>query len=214
MDPRVLPEQDDWPAAHAKNEDGISYLRRLKGGGSGTAPSEAIKNETQLPQQNGDWKDRRQSSRLRCSGSAEFRVRGSTVHMWGTLTDISLHGCYVEMNNTFPVGTRVELVLKSCGIRVEVPGTIRVSYPSLGMGIGFVDIDPEQQGALKQLLAALGGQSAFFRGMRPQSDDGLTETVRTADARALLNEVTDFFRKNQQLSRDEFHKIAKRVRRS
>ena len=214
VDPRVLPEHDGWPATPAKNEDGISYLRRLKGGSGAASSSAAIKNEAQPTQQCGDWKDRRQSPRLRCSGSAEFRTRGSAVHMWGTLTDISLHGCYVEMNNTFPVGTRVELVLKSCGIRIEVAGTIRVSYPSLGMGIGFVDIEAEQQAALEQLLAALGGQSAFFRGVRSQPYDELTETVRTVDARALVNEVTDFLRKNQQLSRDEFHKIAKRVRRS
>ena len=85
MDPRVLPEHDGWPAAPAKNEDGISYLRRLKGGSGAASSSAAIKNEAQPTQQCGDWKDRRQSPRLRCSGSAEFRTRGSAVHMWGTL---------------------------------------------------------------------------------------------------------------------------------
>jgi preprotein translocase subunit Sss1 len=35
----------------------------------------------------------------------------------------------------------------------------------------------------------------------------------TVDLRAFLDEMTEFFRKNQLLSRDEFHKIAKRVRR-
>ena len=57
--------------------------------------------------------------------------------MWGTLTDISLHGCYVEMNATSPIDTKVDLVLKSFGIRIEVSGTVRTSYPFLGMGIGF-----------------------------------------------------------------------------
>jgi hypothetical protein len=133
--------------------------------------------------------------------------------MWGTLTDISLHGCYVEMSFTFPVDTKVNLVLKSCGIRVQVSGTVRASYPFLGMGIGFAEIDPEQQLQLKQLLAALGGQSAFFRGV-PAPENAVKDTVRSADPRALLDEVTEFFRKNQLLSRDEFHQIAKRVRRS
>jgi preprotein translocase subunit Sss1 len=35
----------------------------------------------------------------------------------------------------------------------------------------------------------------------------------TVDPRAFLNEITEFFRKNQLLSREEFHEIAKRVRR-
>ena len=55
------------------------------------------------------FKDRRQSPRLRCSGSVEFRAEGSDVRIWGTLTDISLHGCYVEMSTTFPVDARVDL---------------------------------------------------------------------------------------------------------
>ncbi len=66
----------------------------------------------------------------------------------------------VEMNTTFPVGTKVNLVLKSFGIRVQAPGTVRATYPFLGMGICFAEIEPEQQLQLKQLLAALAGHSA------------------------------------------------------
>ena len=67
--------------------------------------------------------------------------------MWGTLTDISLHGCYVEMNATFPVDTKVDLVLKSFGIRIHTPGRVRATYPSLGMGICFAEIEPVRTAA-------------------------------------------------------------------
>jgi PilZ domain len=67
------------------------------------------------------------------------------VRIWGTVTDISLHGCYVEMNTTLPVGTKVDLVLKSFGVRIEAPGTVRASYPFLGMGICFAEIQLVQQ---------------------------------------------------------------------
>src|SRR5215471_14067187 len=97
-------------------------------------------------------KERRSTLRLRCSGSAEFRVEGSEVRMWGTLSDVSVHGCYVEMNNTFPVDTRVNLVLQAMGIRVQMLAVVRVSYPFLGMGLRFSEIDPGQQLQLEQML--------------------------------------------------------------
>lgn len=68
------------------------------------------------------WRGMRQSPRIRCSGSVEFRSEGSDEHLWGTLTDISLHGCYVEMSDTFPVDTNVYLVLKSFGLRIQTQG--------------------------------------------------------------------------------------------
>jgi hypothetical protein len=66
----------------------------------------------------------------------------------------------LEMNTTFPDGAKASLVLKSFGIRIETPGTVRASYPFLGMGICFAEIEPVQQMQLKQLLAALAGRSA------------------------------------------------------
>jgi hypothetical protein len=78
------------------------------------------------------------------------------ARMWGTVTDVSLHGCYVEMNTTFPAGTEVDLVLKSFGIRIETPGTVRASYPFLGMGICFAEMEPVQQMQLKQFARRTG----------------------------------------------------------
>jgi hypothetical protein len=43
-------------------------------------------------------------------------------------------------------------------------------------------------------------------------EEGINDTLRSVDPTALLAEVTEFFRKNRLLSRDEFHQIAKRVR--
>ena len=131
----------------------------------------------------------------RCSGSVEFRAEGSDVRMWGTLTDVSLHGCYVEMNTTFPVNTKVDLVLKSFGIRIQAPGTVRTSYPFLGMGICFAEIEPEQQLQLKQLLAVLAGRNAVSNGGSAE-ENGMKDTLRSADPRAFLDEITKFFRRN------------------
>jgi len=132
--------------------------------------------------------------------------------MWGTLTDVSLHGCYMEMNTTFPVGTKVDLVLKSFGIRIQARGTVRTSYPFLGMGICFAEIEPGQKLQLTQLLDALAVHNAVSNGGSAR-ESGMKGCMGTVDPRAFLNEITEFFRKNQLLSREEFHEIAKRVRR-
>lgn len=215
MDPNIHPERFGDSPDPSKGDESVSYLRRLKSdltqppppAAAAKADASATAAEPGL-----QWKERRQSPRLRCSGSAEFRVAGSDVRMWGTLTDISLHGCYVEMNTTFPVGTRVDLVLKSFGIRIHTPGTIRATYPFLGMGISFNDIEIEEHQRLKQLLTALAGQKEFVPSVA--ADESVKrEAVASADLPALFSSITEFYQKQQLLSREEFYQIAKRVRR-
>ena len=195
----------------------MDYLRRLKGAAAEVPPADvaARAGEAALEALNNPvWKERRQSPRLRCSGSAELRTGASDARLWGTLTDISLHGCYVEMNTTFPVGTTVDLVLKSFGIRIETPGTVRVSYPFLGMGICFAEIEPVHQLQLQQLLAALAGRNAAASNGISVEQKSVKDTLGSADPKAFLDGITEFFQSNQTLSREEFHQIAKRVRRS
>jgi len=216
VDPRVYSELPGLSPDSSNSDDGVNYLRRLKGAVAEGAPADAsakgdgraLADATSFA-----WKERRQSPRLRCSGSVEFRTESSDVRMWGTLTDISLHGCYVEMNATFPTGTKVDLVLKSSGIRIQAPGTVRTSYPFLGMGICFAGIEPEQQLQLNQLVDALVGRNAVSSG-GPSPDQGTKDTLGPADPRAVLDRITEFFQKNQLLSRAEFYEIANWVRRS
>ena len=208
--------QDRLAQDSSNGGEGVDYLRRLKGAVLEAAPADAVVRgggEAPAAANSLAWKEKRQSPRLRCSGSAEFRTEASDARMWGTVTDVSLHGCYVEMNTTFPVGTKVDLVLKSFGIRIEAPGTVRASYPFLGMGICFGEIEPGQQMQLKQLLAALAGRSGVSNGIPAEQKSG-KDTLASADPKSFVEGIAEFFQKHETLSRDEFHQIAKRVRRS
>jgi len=216
VDPRIFSQLPFLSPDSGNGEEGVNYLRRLKGEAAEGTPTDATLNgggKAPTDATSFAWKELRQSPRLRCSGSVRFRTEGSDVTMWGTLTDISLHGCYVEMNTTFPIDTKVDLVLKSFGIRIEARGTVRTSYPFLGMGICFGELEPGQEPQLKQLLDALTGRSGVSN-VESARENGMKNYMKTVDLRAFLDEMTEFFRKNQLLSRDEFHKIAKRVRRS
>jgi len=215
VDPHIKAEQSGLSPESPNEEERANYLRRLKGQASEGAPSTpAATSSIVLPATAGSpgFKERRRSPRFQCSGSAEFWPEDSNVRMWGTLTDVSLHGCYIEMNNTFPLGTRMRLTLEALDIKVRVQGTVRVSYPSLGMGICFSQIGPLQQLQLERLLAALSGQSSpSDSGSNPGASS--TQSLADVDSKTMLDELTEFFRSNQLLSRKEFYQIAQRARR-
>jgi len=216
VDPNIHPEQAGLSPDSSKVGDGVNYLRRLKAPLAEGVPTVAAGDgtgKTGAATTGLGFKDRRQSPRLRCSGSVEFRAQGSDVRMWGTLTDVSLHGCYVEMNCTFPVETKVDLVLKSFGIRIHTAGTVRATYPSVGMGICFADIDLLEQLQLRQLLAALSGRGTVCAG-KAAEEPAAKETLGSGDPKIIVGEIAGFFQSNQLLSRAEFYQIAKRVRRS
>lgn len=217
MDPHVESEQPGLsPSAH-KPEDGATYLRQLKseaGEDAPTTPTATSSIAVPAAAASPGLKERRRSPRLQCSGSAEFRPEGSDIRMWGTLTDVSFHGCYVEMNNTFPVGTRVSLTVDALGIRARVQATVRVSYPFLGMGMCFSEIEPGQQLQLEQLIAALSGQSTVSSSQSSSAPDpNSPQSLGDVDSKTMVDLLAQFFRDNRLLSRQEFYELAKRARR-
>lgn len=159
--------------------------------------------------------EQRRSPRYTCRGSVEFRARGGDVRVWGTVTDISRHGCYVEMTSTFPVGTDLDLRLEVQGIRVRARSTVCVTYAFLGMGIAFTEIEPGQETNLEQILSALAqprGPALPDSSVAEEHD--MQNAVTTSNPNALLDEIIRFFALNRLLSREEFIRIAKLASRS
>jgi len=212
MDPNIICEQSGFSEGGPPRpgEDGASYLRRLKGQTGDdlpTPPANAGSASAPTPGGAVFVKERRRSQRFQCSGSVELQPQDGSAHMWGALTDISLHGCYVEMPTTFPQETLVSLNVEVLGVRFSTQAKVRATYPSLGMGMCFTETKPEQQTQLKQLLKAVAGQRAAISAAPGTSP----ETVVTADPKFVVEKLTEYFKKNNFLSRDEFNAIAKRV---
>src|SRR5271166_3620138 len=110
MDPDILTEERGMPEDRKHGTDsGTAYLRRLKThDADGSGLRRELSGVTAAPAAD----ERRGSRRYACTGSVELRTEGG-VRLWGTLKDISLHGCYVEMATTFPVGKQVNLALEA-----------------------------------------------------------------------------------------------------
>ncbi len=167
--PESSPQLDD-----ASTEERANYLRRLQGKHTENTPSRATHVAARAKTTAGTpgakaiagvdrvFTERRKSQRYVCSGKMEMIAEGTSYCMWGTLTDVSLHGCYVEINNTFPVGTKLHLRLDAHGIQVKIRGVVRATYPLLGMGISFEAPEPKQLVQLQQLLKVLTGRKSAF----------------------------------------------------
>ena len=97
--------------------------------------------------------ERRRDVRYKCNGSAEFHTEGIDVRTRAAVSDISRSGCYVELQATSQVNTPVDMLITVNGIGVRIKGVVRTSYPLLGMGIAFTNVEPEDERILEWWLA-------------------------------------------------------------
>src|SRR6202043_876075 len=89
----------------SNGDEGVDYLRRLKGAVLEAAPADAVVRgggEAPAAANSLAWENKRQRLLLRCSGSAEFRTETSDARLWRTVTDPNMHGCYVGLNTPLP----------------------------------------------------------------------------------------------------------------
>lgn len=158
--------------------------------------------------------EKRRSPRYKCEGSAEIREDGRDVRTWATFTDVSLHGCYLEAQATYPPGTILHMKLEANGIAVEAKGNVRVSYPYLGMGIAFEGMSDENQARLRRLLATLSHPCII---MGPGIASSLpsisnrTETIPTiTNPQAAIQDLVEFFESRQMLMREDFLRLLRK----
>jgi hypothetical protein len=207
-----------------ESDEAVAYLRALKqpsGSPSGTAAapareqrataSEATAAGSSGPEPHYRGGEKRRSERYKCEGSVELLEDGCDVQTWATFTDISLHGCYVEAQATYPVGTPLHLKLEANGVRVECKAaSVRVSYPYLGMDIAFVEMSDGDCIRLKELLATIVRPTVVmgpgFISTLPTCGP-MDRSIAIPDPAAAMNSLMAFFENRHMLMRDDFMKI-------
>jgi hypothetical protein len=208
-------------------DDGVAYLRALKQSATPLAataatPAPEANSETH-PTPAADAGDRfkgaekRRSPRYKCEGSAEMCEAGHDVRTWATFSDISLHGCYVEAQATYPAGTILHMKLEANGVRLETKGNVRVNYPYLGMGIAFVEMLDENQSLLRALLATITRPTVIMGpGIASSLPAGgpLEAVPPIANPSAALQALTEFFENRQMLMREDFLRILHKSQRT
>ncbi len=105
--------------------------------------------------------ERRQQSRYDCLGGIHLREPDKDTAIFGTLTQISLGGCFLKTANPLPLGTVVQLEVGANFLQFSAMGTVRC-LQSDGMAVQFDSIQPEQMEELKLLIISLQEPDAFY----------------------------------------------------
>ncbi len=204
--------------------EGVSYLLALKQSSRvNTSTAAAPAKDPQKPapanfsaENVGDQfkgAEKRRATRYKCEGSADIREEGCDVRTWATFTDISIHGCYVEAQATYPPGAVLHMKMEANGVRFETQGTVRVTYPYLGMGIAFTEISEENLVQLKQLLARV-SRPCLIMGPGIASSLPATDPLKAVplvpNPQAAVSALIEFFGSRQMLLRDDFLRLLKK----
>ena len=178
-------------------------LKRYKEGSTESASGEEGSAAVRQP-------ENRRGPRYTCQGSVELREQESDVRSWAKVTDLSLHGCYVEITATYAVGTKLHMKLDVSGYQIRASGTVRVAYPLLGMGVAFTPDSVEDQSRLRQLLYVLTEPFSV------QGSASLTpraaKVPTTEEPPALLRELQAFFQTRPMMTREEFEFLVRKTR--
>ncbi len=100
--------------------------------------------------------ERRVGQRLICGGVASIWRPGDKHFVRGTVADLSLTGCYVEMMMPLAVHDRVVLILKIRDSEIRTAADVRTAHPGMGMGLKFRDMAQTDRSCLQALLSRFG----------------------------------------------------------
>jgi len=93
-------------------------------------------------------RDRRYSIRYPFAADAEMLDLESGTRVSGVTSDLSLGGCFLCARRTLEAGARVRATLTHEGQKVKMLAVVRVVKPQVGVGLEFLDIDPDSNATL------------------------------------------------------------------
>lgn len=98
-------------------------------------------------------RERRRTPRYIFFAAAELLEEKSEVRVASRLSELSSHGCYLDMMNPFPADTAIRLKIWTAENTVfETKASIIYSQPNMGAGVRFVDVDDKNLAVLQQWL--------------------------------------------------------------
>jgi hypothetical protein len=98
--------------------------------------------------------ERRRTPRYPFIATAEVLDQSSQASISTRVTELGLHGCYLDMPNPLPKDAQIKVKIYSEGKFFESTGVIVYSQPSLGVGVTFREVRPQFLTVLKQWLLA------------------------------------------------------------
>jgi len=98
--------------------------------------------------------ERRTHPRFRSNNSVEIHVHGG-ASFWGTIADLSLGGCYVEMPIPLPPGTGLRIGIWIEQAKIEAEAEVTHITPGMGIGVNFTEISDAGRNQIRAFLEKL-----------------------------------------------------------
>ena len=98
--------------------------------------------------------ERRRHPRYRCQNSIEIHVHDG-ASFWGTIAELSLGGCYVEMAIPIQVDTKLKVVMWIDQAKVAAEAEVAHFTPGFGVGIRFTQVSEQDLDIIRRYLENL-----------------------------------------------------------
>lgn len=94
-------------------------------------------------------RERRRTPRYVFIASAELYEQQSEVRVASRVSELSLHGCYLDMMNPFPTGSILLVKITSNDLTFQSKAKVVYAQNNMGAGVTFQDVDPKNEYILK-----------------------------------------------------------------
>ena len=98
------------------------------------------------------YQERRRGARYSFIASAELIEVKADVRIASRVSELSRHGCYLDMMNPFPTGTMVLVKIAAGDAFFEAKSKIVYAQHNMGAGVGFLEVAPASQAVLERWL--------------------------------------------------------------
>ena len=98
-------------------------------------------------------REQRRTPRFTFIASAELIEQKTEVRIATRVSELSLHGCYLDMMNPFPQDTLVLVKIFAGEDFFHAKAKIVYVQPNLGCGVSFLEVEPPALAVLGRWLA-------------------------------------------------------------
>ncbi len=101
--------------------------------------------------------ERRSVPRFPFIADAEVVENSTETRFVVRVSEIGMNGCYVDILNPVPAGFSVRVKILKDNQTFEAEGRVVYTHPTMGMGVLFTKMNPDQKRILEGWIKKLGG---------------------------------------------------------
>lgn len=101
------------------------------------------------------YREKREVPRFTFIATVTIIEPATDMRINGRVSEISRKGCYVDVLNTLPVGTPIQLTVSRDQGNFTTPGKIIYVQEGIGMGVAFAAVPDDQLKILDSWLAEI-----------------------------------------------------------